>query len=60
LFKINSIKKNNIYFEIIFYIFFSNYKLKKLVEFANKATVAHQIEALAKVGVTDIVLAVGF
>jgi mannose-1-phosphate guanylyltransferase len=33
---------------------------KPLVEFANKATVAHQIEALAKVGVTDIVLAVGF
>ena len=31
-----------------------------MVEFANKATVAHQIEALAKVGVTDIVLAVGF
>lgn len=33
---------------------------KPLVEFANKATVAHQIQALAEVGVTDIVLAVGF
>lgn len=33
---------------------------KPVVEFANKAIVAHQIEALSKVGVTEIILAVGF
>jgi mannose-1-phosphate guanylyltransferase len=33
---------------------------KPIVEFANQEIVAHQIEALAKVGVTEIILAVGF
>ncbi|KRW99939.1 hypothetical protein PPERSA_12615 [Pseudocohnilembus persalinus] len=33
---------------------------KPIIEFANKPIVAHQIEALAKVGVKEIVLAVGF
>lgn len=33
---------------------------KPLVEFANKPMILHQIEALAAVGVTDIVLAVNY
>lgn len=33
---------------------------KPLVEFANKPMIMHQIEALAKVGVTDVVLAVNY
>lgn len=33
---------------------------KPLVEFANRAMILHQIEALAKAGVTDIVLAVNY
>ncbi|KAI0120541.1 mannose-1-phosphate guanylyltransferase [Hypoxylon sp. NC0597] len=33
---------------------------KPLVEFANKPMILHQIEALAKVGVTDVVLAVNY
>jgi mannose-1-phosphate guanylyltransferase len=33
---------------------------KPLVEFANKPMILHQIEALAKAGVTDIVLAVNY
>jgi len=33
---------------------------KPIVEFANQAIVAHQIEALSQIGVTDIILAVGF
>ncbi|CAE7700128.1 unnamed protein product [Symbiodinium sp. KB8] len=35
-------------------------KPKPLVEFANLAIVLHQIEALAQVGVTEVVLAIGF
>ncbi|KAI9001876.1 mannose-1-phosphate guanyltransferase [Gaertneriomyces semiglobifer] len=35
-------------------------KPKPLVEFANRPMILHQIEALAKVGVTDIVLAVNY
>jgi len=35
-------------------------KPKPLVEFANKSIVLHQIEALAKVGVKEVVLAIGF
>lgn len=35
-------------------------KCKPLVEFANKAILTHQIEALAKVGVSEIILAVNF
>jgi mannose-1-phosphate guanylyltransferase len=33
---------------------------KPLVEFANKPMILHQIEALAAVGVTDVVLAVNY
>ena len=33
---------------------------KPLVEFANKPMIMHQIEALAAVGVTDVVLAVNY
>lgn len=33
---------------------------KPLVEFANKPMIMHQIEALAKVGVKDVVLAVNY
>lgn len=33
---------------------------KPLVEFANKPMILHQIEALAKVGVKDVVLAVNY
>jgi len=33
---------------------------KSLVEFANKPILAHQIEALAKVGVTEIILAINY
>eukprot|EP01113_Clastostelium_recurvatum_P001325 TRINITY_DN1053_c0_g1_i1.p1 TRINITY_DN1053_c0_g1~~TRINITY_DN1053_c0_g1_i1.p1 ORF type:complete len:381 (-),score=65.27 TRINITY_DN1053_c0_g1_i1:109-1191(-) len=33
---------------------------KPIVEFANKAMILHQIEALAKVGVTEVVLAVNY
>ncbi|KAJ3121799.1 mannose-1-phosphate guanyltransferase [Nowakowskiella sp. JEL0407] len=33
---------------------------KPLVEFANRPMILHQIEALAKVGVTDVVLAVNY
>ena len=33
---------------------------KPLVEFANRPMILHQIEALVKVGVTDIVLAVNY
>jgi mannose-1-phosphate guanylyltransferase len=33
---------------------------KPLVEFANKPVLVHQIEALVKVGVTEIVLAVSY
>ncbi|KAJ3009454.1 hypothetical protein HKX48_007927 [Thoreauomyces humboldtii] len=35
-------------------------KPKPLVDFANRPMILHQIEALAKVGVTDIVLAVNY
>jgi len=35
-------------------------KPKPLVEFCNKPIVMHQIEALAAVGVDEVVLAVGF
>jgi mannose-1-phosphate guanylyltransferase len=35
-------------------------KPKPLVEFANRPMILHQIEALAKVGVTEIVLAVNY
>jgi mannose-1-phosphate guanylyltransferase len=35
-------------------------KPKPLVEFANKPILEHQMEALMKIGVTDIVLGVGF
>jgi len=31
-----------------------------MVEFANKPILFHQIEALAEIGVTEVVLAVGF
>ena len=33
---------------------------KPLVEFVNKPMIMHQIEALAAVGVTDVVLAVNY
>ena len=33
---------------------------KPLVDFANKPMVIHQIEALAKVGVTEIILAINY
>ena len=33
---------------------------KPLVEFANKPMIMHQIEALAAVGFTDVVLAVNY
>jgi len=33
---------------------------KPIVEFANKAMVLHQIEALVKVGVTEVILAVNY
>ncbi|KAJ2821633.1 mannose-1-phosphate guanyltransferase, partial [Coemansia furcata] len=33
---------------------------KPLVDFANKPMILHQIEALVKAGVTDIVLAVNY
>jgi len=33
---------------------------KPLVDFANKPIVAHQIEALAKVGVTEVILAINY
>lgn len=33
---------------------------KSIVEFANQPLVTHQIKALAEVGVTDIILAIGF
>ncbi len=33
---------------------------KPLVEFANKPMIMHQIEALAAIGVTDVVLAVNY
>jgi len=33
---------------------------KPIVQFANKAMILHQIEALAKVGVTEVVLAVNY
>jgi mannose-1-phosphate guanylyltransferase len=35
-------------------------KPKPLVEFANRAMIIHQIEALAKAGVKEIVLAVNY
>lgn len=35
-------------------------KPKPLIEFANKPIICHQIEALAKAGVTDIILAINF
>lgn len=35
-------------------------KPKPLVEFGNKAMILHQIEALAKAGVKDVVLAVNY
>ena len=33
---------------------------KPLVDFANKPILCHQIEALAKVGVTEIILAINY
>lgn len=33
---------------------------KSIVEFANQPLVTHQIKALVEVGVTDIILAIGF
>jgi len=33
---------------------------KPLVDFANKPVLCHQIEALAKAGVTDIILAINY
>lgn len=33
---------------------------KSIVDFVNKPIVAHQIEALAKVGVKEVILAIGF
>jgi mannose-1-phosphate guanylyltransferase len=33
---------------------------KPVVELANVPVVAHQIEALAKVGVVEVILAIGF
>ena len=33
---------------------------KSVVEFANKPIVAHQIEALAKVGVKEVILAISY
>jgi mannose-1-phosphate guanylyltransferase len=35
-------------------------KAKPLVEFCNKAILVHQIEALIKVGVTEIILAINY
>lgn len=35
-------------------------KAKPLVEFANKPILSHQIEALVKVGVTDVILAINY
>ena len=33
---------------------------KPIVDFGNKPSLCHQVEALAKAGVTEVVLAVGY